>query len=55
MVKRRFCGWKNSLELHVVDGQFPMGVPRDDVSTVLELEEMSLGTLARGKNHTLQC
>jgi hypothetical protein len=31
-------------------GQFPVGVPRVDVSMPVELDEMEAGTLARGKN-----
>jgi len=50
MSKIRFCGSKNLLDAHPVEGQFPTGIPSDDVSIVLELEESTLDTLDRVKN-----
>ena len=37
-----------------MEGQLPTGRPSVEVSIVLELDDTTLGTSARGKNHTLK-
>lgn len=49
----RFCGEKNWSIVHPVAGQLPTGVPSVEVSIVLALDDMALGTFAREKNQIL--
>ena len=53
MSKIRFCGEKKVSIVQPAAGQLPTGVPRVEVSIVLELDDSALGTFARGKNQIL--
>ena len=54
MSKIRFCGEKKVSIVQPAAGQLPTGVPRVEVSIVLELDDSALGTFAREKNQILK-